>query len=323
MTCSRTLAIPTLKRDERLVGTGGAIRNVAKIDRRRRNRVYPVPRLHGYEMRRSRVIKAGNMLRALKTEDRGDVSGLNPGRSETIVAGVTVLETIMMTLKARSMVVSGQGLREGVIRATLGELPPTELTTALPDPRAVRRASVRALAARFSSVDDWAGQRRAWAALDLIERAEGVVGDNLQELIGYAATMIEAGAAIDFYNREEVAAEIAMTTDLAGFSHLMIAELAALLLLVENPRFDVHRFAPLLSVDERGQLDLAAAALAFGFELHRRIPPAVVSSVQTSVSKKAVTVEVPVNIGTLPQPIVDRVERTFGRQLRVRSRDVD
>lgn len=310
-------SIPTLTRGEQLVGTGGAIRNVAKIDRRRRRRLYPVPRLHGYEMRRGRVSKVTALLRTMRASERGSIPGLNPSRSETIVAGATVLETAMHTLKARSLVVSGQGLREGVVRGMLSELPPTELATALPDPHAVRQASVRALAGRFASSDLEAGQRRSWVALELIESADAEMSSNLRELIGYAATMIDAGAAIDFYNRERVAADIVMTTDLAGFSHLMIAELAALLLLVERANFDVHRFAPLLSEDERGHLDRAAAALALAFELHRRIPPAAISHVRIEVSKKRIALGVPRGIGTLPESLVRRLEGAFDRQLEV------
>ncbi|MDA0353196.1 MAG: Ppx/GppA phosphatase family protein [Chloroflexi bacterium] len=316
----RDSAIPTLRRDERLIGTGGAIRNVAKIDRRRRSRVYPVPRLHGYEIRRSRVAKVGALLRGLRAADRGAVSGLNPGRAETIVAGVTVLETIMSTLKARSLVVSGQGLREGVMRATLGELPPPELESALPDPLTIRAASMRALTGRFAGLDLAAGERRARAALTLLERAGDPVGGNLRELIGYAAVMVDAGAAIDFYNREQVAAGIVITTDLAGFSHLMIAELAALLRLLEEPTFDVHRFAPLLSADERGQLDLAAAALALAFELHRRLPAAAFAMLEATVTKKEIRLSVPSSIGHLPDAVIARVEGAFGRSLAVEVR---
>ena len=311
--------IPRLKRNERLIGTGGAIRNVAKIDRRRRRRVYPVPRLHGYEMRRGRVAKVGALLRSMAAEERGSIAGLNPGRAETIVAGATVLEAAMQTLNARSLVVSGQGLREGVIRGMLGELPPSELRSTLPEPQAVRAASVQALAARFARADAAASQRRTWTAIELVNRSGVDLGPNLPELIGYAATVIDAGAAIDFYNRERVAADIVMATDLAGFSHLMIAELAALLLLVERPGFDVHRFAPLLSADEREHLDVAAAALALAFELDRRMPPGATQGLEARFRKKAITLRVPSGIGTLPEPVVSRVEQAFGRRVEVEA----
>ena len=287
----RGVNVPRLKRDELLVGTSGAIRNLAKIDRRRRRRPYPVPRLHGYEIRRGRVSKVSELLRSLTAENRRPIPGLNPGRAETVVAGAIVLETVMSELKARLLVVSGQGLREGVIRATLGELPPPELTTALPAPRNVRQASMRTLATRFARLEPAEAQRRTWTALGLIERAGAPVGDDMRELIGYAATMVRAGAAIDFYNREKVAADIVTTTDLAGFSHVMIAELASLLRLIEQPQFDVHRFAPLLSDDERGHLDIAATSLALAFELHRRIPLAALNDVHIAVTKKAITLD--------------------------------
>jgi exopolyphosphatase/guanosine-5'-triphosphate,3'-diphosphate pyrophosphatase len=315
--------VPRLGRRERLVGTGGAIRNVAKVDRRRRRRVYPVPRLHGYEMRRGRVEKVANLLRSMPASERGGIPGLNPSRAETIVAGATLLETVMATLKTRVMVVSGQGLREGVVRATLGELPPAELAGGLPDPRSVRRASIRAVAGRFTQIDEGAAQRRGWAALELLDRTESTVSAQLRELIGYTATMVDVGTAIDFYNRESVAAQIVMETDLAGFSHLMIAEFASLLQLLEDPRFDVHRFAPLLSADERGGLDLAATALTLAFELHRRIPPHAVGLVATSATEETITIEVPGSIGRLPAPLVERVERTFKRKLQVVRRRED
>jgi len=313
-------SIPTLRRSDRLVGTGGAIRNVAKVDRRNRRRLYPVPRLHGYEMGPGRVRKVGDLVRSRSASDRAALAGLNPSRAETIVAGVTVLETVMDVLKARRLVVSGQGLREGVVRGALGDaLPPVDPTMALPEPRAVRRASMRAAAARFASVDPAAGQRRAWTALELTELCGAEIGESLQELIEYAATMIDAGASIDFYNRERVAADLVMTMDLAGFSHLMVAELAALLLLLEDPRFDVHRFTPLLSAEERNHLDAAAAALALAFEVHRRVPAAAAIGVRFEVTRKAITLEVATAIGRLPEQVSMRVEQHFGRKLQVRT----
>lgn len=317
----REANVPRLGRGERLVGTGGAIRNVAKIDRRRRRRTYPVPRLHGYEVRRGRIAKVANLLRSLSSSERSGIPGLNPGRVETIVAGVTVLETVMSLTDAGTLIVSGQGLREGVVRGALGEaLPPADLMTTLPDPRRVRDASMRALAARFAHLDGGAAQRQTWTALELAACAGLAVGEDVEELIGYAATMVGVGAAIDFYNRERVAAGIVTTTDLSGFSHLMIAELAALLHLIDDATFDVHRFAPLVSRDERDHLDVAAAALSLSLELHRRVAPAAIEGIEITASNKAINLDMPVRVGALPAPLIERVEGVFGRRLRVRVR---
>lgn len=315
----RDAEVPALRRRERLIGTGGSIRNVAKVDRRRRRRSYPVPRLHGYEVRRGRLAKVGELLSSLDARRRRDVPGLNPSRAETIVAGITVLQAIMSAVKARTLLVSGQGLREGVLRGALSQLPPSAPASRLPDPGAVRRASIRSLAARFARMDDGASLRRSHTALELLAGLEASVGESLEELIEYAPVVVQAGAAIDFYNRERVAADIVTNTDLAGFSHLMVAEFAALVRLIEEPRFDVHRFAPLLSEDERERLDLAATALALSFELHRRIPPAAVPDVRSTVSNKYVTLEVLGSIGPLPESLLERVERDFGRRVRVRT----
>jgi hypothetical protein len=99
----------------------------------------------------------------------------------------------------------------------------------------------------------------------------------------------------------------------------MVAELAALLLLLEDPRFDVHRFTPLLSAEERNHLDAAAAALALAFEVHRRVPAAAAIGVRFEVTRKAITLEVPTAIGRLPEQVSMRVEQHFGRKLQVRT----
>ena len=95
-----------------LVGTGGTIRNLAKIDRRRRS--YTFSRLHGYKLTGNRLAA---IVRDLRSKDRGkrrNVPGLNPARIDSIVGGAVVLHSIVRALGARSIIISGDGLREGL-----------------------------------------------------------------------------------------------------------------------------------------------------------------------------------------------------------------
>src|SRR5438105_4636399 len=79
--------VSPLLADERLIGTGGTVRNLAKVDRRTRGD-YPISLLHGYTIDRRRLDDAGTLLASQAASERGRVPGLNGDRSDSIVAGV-------------------------------------------------------------------------------------------------------------------------------------------------------------------------------------------------------------------------------------------
>src|SRR5438093_10877789 len=83
--------VPPLKADERLIGTGGTIRNLAKIDRSAR--AYPIPRLDGYVLGRKRVQDLVSVLSGRRLSRRQVMAGLNADRADSIVGGAVVAVT--------------------------------------------------------------------------------------------------------------------------------------------------------------------------------------------------------------------------------------
>src|SRR5207247_1382702 len=61
--------VEPLEKGEELVGTGGTLRNLAKIDRRSRAD-YPISRLHGYELGRRRVKEITGLLAERRQKKR-------------------------------------------------------------------------------------------------------------------------------------------------------------------------------------------------------------------------------------------------------------
>ena len=102
--------ISSLQADERLVVTGGTVRNLAKVDRRLRGE-YPISRLHGYILDRRRLDDAGLLLARELAGDRARVPGLNSDRSDSIVGGALVIQAVMDRLLASELTVAGYGLR--------------------------------------------------------------------------------------------------------------------------------------------------------------------------------------------------------------------
>ena len=135
--------VPPLRPGEQLVGTGGTLRNLAKIDRARRT--YPITRLHGYQPNRADLDVAVDTLAARPMTRRRRVTGLSDERADSIVGGALCAQVLLDTLSADHLVLSGRGLREGVALERLG----LQVRSA-PE---VRRSSVEALARRFATWD--------------------------------------------------------------------------------------------------------------------------------------------------------------------------
>ncbi|GIQ69852.1 Ppx/GppA family phosphatase [Xylanibacillus composti] len=95
-----------------LIGLGGTIRNICKIDQKQRK--YSLAKTHQYEMDAPTVAAMLTQLSSLSYEQRKKVEGLSKDRVDLIVPGLTILHTIFEQIHASHYVVCGAGLRNGV-----------------------------------------------------------------------------------------------------------------------------------------------------------------------------------------------------------------
>lgn len=305
----RKAGVPALRADEHLVGTGGTIRNLAKMDRRRR--AYPVPRLHGYVLARESVEELAAVLASQRRSKRRAIPGLNADRVDSIVGGALTVQTVMEAIEAAQMVVAGQGLREGLaLGISIHGLRP---------PRVVRQASVIALASRFATWDARAAARRAGLAFRLMEALEPRATPELRELLGYAAMTLDIGQSVDHFKRYEHAAMILMATDLAGFSHRQIARLSAIVVQAGNGPVAWGSYRPLLRAEDQGPIARASVILALADEIGRRWsahePPALRCERRGGV----IVLTAPPLGAWLPRRLSDQFEGAFGRPLVVEA----
>src|SRR5437879_1999114 len=153
--------VSPLLADERLIGTGGTVRNLAKVDRRMRGD-YPISRLHGYTIDRRRLDDAGALLASQAANERGRVPGLNGDRSDSIVGGALVVQAVMDRLLAADFTVAGYGLREGIaLRSVTDEAARVDQ---------VQQAAVSALGEQFGAHDPQRAKKRAAVTRKLLDR---------------------------------------------------------------------------------------------------------------------------------------------------------
>ncbi len=297
--------VPPLGTEERLVGTGGTIRNLAKIDREAGD--YPIPRIHGYVLARKRVGDIAERVASRARSRRRLVRGLNPDRADSIVGGALATLVSMEAMEADDLIVSGQGLREGALYSLLGMvLPPVEQ---------VRAASIAALASRFASWDQGRARRRTAIALVLLEALEPQAGQRVRERIEQAATILDIGRSIDYYSRHAHAADILTESDLSGFSHRKLALLAAVVREAGEDGSVVRLYRPLLDAADRPAVSRAASILAMADEIEHRMPPQSELPVRCVVKKREVRLAAPIYDPYRQEALGRQFRRAFGKPL--------
>jgi exopolyphosphatase / guanosine-5'-triphosphate,3'-diphosphate pyrophosphatase len=300
----REAAIPSLADDEALVGIGGTIRNLAKMDLRHRE--YPLPLLHGYALGSTRVGEITADLASRRMARRARIAGLNPDRADTIVGGALIVEGIVDHVGAAEVVVSSRGLREGLALDRFGgEIPPAWW---------VRTISIATLASRFTTWSAAAGSRRAQLAATLHEATDPDSPDDVREMLGHAATVLDVGRAIDYYDRFEHAAMIVTAADLGGFFHADLGLLTAILRQADDD-IRLGRYGRLVDARRRTAVLRAATALALADELNRRMQPGVPATLSCTFRPRGFELVAPVPAGWRPRGVAARFRQVFGRPL--------
>jgi exopolyphosphatase/guanosine-5'-triphosphate,3'-diphosphate pyrophosphatase len=306
----RDAGIGSLADDEHLVGTGGTTRNLARMDQRAR--AYPIDRLHGYVLARRRVDDLVRLLASRPLARRRRIRGLNADRADSVVGGAIAVQCLMEALGAPDVVVSGQGLREGVVHAALGE--------GLPPPDEVREESVTALAARFARWDANRAELRRKIAQHLVDTIEPDAGQKLRDRLDHAATLLDVGRSIDYYERYAHAADIVLTSDLAGFSHRKLALLAAVLRKAGDEGFDIRAYRPLVTSADRVPVARAAAILELADEIEHRTSHGTVPAVRCEVRRRAeVLLTAPIFDPYRQSVLAGRMRRAFGKRLVIQA----
>ncbi|MEP6973685.1 MAG: Ppx/GppA phosphatase family protein [Actinomycetota bacterium] len=300
--------IGRLKQGEDLVGIGGTVRNLAKIDMHRTE--HPLHLLHGYELPAARLETILGDLAGRTMKRRAQTSGLNPDRADSVIGGSVVLLEIMAGLGVDQIVVSSRGVREGL--ALGGD------DAAVPPSRWVRTISIATLSARFATWDARSAERRTTLAIRLHESLDPEAGNAVREMLVHASTVLDIGRAIDYYDRFEHAAMIVTAADLGGFTHETLGILSAILRQADDD-IRLGSYRRLIADDDRPAVLRAATVLALADELKRRISSSVPAVISCTWHPAAFVVEGPLPSGWRPRAVAERFRQVFGRPLHVMS----
>lgn len=311
--------IPRLDKRGCLVGSGGSMRLLAKLDRRRT--LHPVPKMHGYSISAEGLSILLEMLASVPRNERQRIPGMNPDRTHSIVGGVVIAHSLLVHTGATEFVVSGQGLREGLARHP-GPIEKNK-AIALPKRSRVRADGLSDLLRRFAPRFSGRGPRRATIAGHIA----GAIWDGrhttLTSSLRCSALLLDVGSSIDFYNRYDRAAALVTRSDLPGFTHRECAQIASILLAAGDEAL-VEPFleSTALTPTDKRFLGQAATILLATDEIERRLAPeipaeCVTISQEASGAEAAFTIVTPAWACASAPQLYERWNREFNQPLRI------
>jgi len=301
--------LPRLKSNQVLVGVGGTIRNLAKVDARLLE--FPIARVHGYRLSRDRLGKLVHLLCSKPIRSAKPLAGLSREREESIVGGALAIEAIADAVGGHDIVVSGHGVREGLGHSLARE--------ELPSAETVRDAAVASLAARFNTCDpEWA-KRRPEIAAKLQHALQPRAHPEIKTAVEQAAILVDIGRSVDFFDRYAHAAAMVMNTELDGFSHSQIVLLSTIIARARDEDADLHLVAPFLRGIEHAEIKRAAILLRLADDMVQRLPRKGPVAFECRVGRRDAHIVGHGLEGWTPHGIASRFEREFERRLIVRA----
>jgi exopolyphosphatase/guanosine-5'-triphosphate,3'-diphosphate pyrophosphatase len=245
-----------------LAGMGGTIRTLAEMDMKAND--YPLDRVHGYCLTRSRLEAMIDALRGMTQRQREALPGLNRDRADLILPGAMILYTLMRLGKFDAITVSGQGLREGLFyeHFLVG-------TGSLFDD--MRNFSIQNLARIYNYEVNHVHKVRE-LSLSLFDQLRPLHGYGAweRELLEHSALIHDIGVAVGYYDHHKHGAYLVLNAALQGFTHREIIFLASLVRYHRKGDVQVDEFRPLLELGDPERIAKLASLLRLAENLERR-----------------------------------------------------
>jgi len=195
-----------------VLGLGGIIRTIGKIDK---NRVqFPVLTLHNYQITDEEVNLVYDKVVGSTFEELRAMAGIGKSRADLMAGGIMPIKCAMELLGSRKLIISGNGLRDGLffrreLLAPAGELVPDVLEHSL-DNLMKRYGVNRRHASHVNTL-----------TLSMFDQLQGIHGFSEQhrKVLHAAALLHDIGMHIDYFNHHYHGFYLVMNADLNGLTN--------------------------------------------------------------------------------------------------------
>ena len=265
----------------RVVGLGGTIRNLAKIEAARRK--FPLQNIGGFGLSATALDETIEELCELPLEKRRDIAGLSRDRADIILPGALVIRAILERLDRDELTISGAGLREGLFFEEFWRDLPTPVA---PDLRAFSVLNL----ARFFDYQAAHASHVQFLSLRLFDQLQTLhnYGALERQWLAAAATLHDIGTAIRYNDHHKHSQMLIISNGLPGFSPRETAIIALLTRYHRKGTPDAGEFESLLNPGDDQRLLVLSAILRLAEYLERG-RSGIVRDVQARWDKKQLT----------------------------------
>lgn len=196
----------------RIICSGGTFTSLAAIHLARSG-MESAKTVHGTVIPRVDLEHLVDLLYNMSPEERQTVPGLNPARSDIIVAGLAVAAEVAARVEARELVVSSYGIREGLL------LDSAQVVPIPADPGEARDRSVRELAERshFEAPHSKHVQKLALQLFDSLGQRIGCAPED-RGLLADAALLHDIGYHISYEKHNKHSYHLIEHAELLGMT---------------------------------------------------------------------------------------------------------
>jgi exopolyphosphatase / guanosine-5'-triphosphate,3'-diphosphate pyrophosphatase len=262
-----------------LIGLGGTIRNLAKIEAARR--ASPLQSINGFVLSRASLDETIALLRDLPLAQRRRIAGLVRDRADIILPGALVIRAIMERLGIDSLTISESGLREGLFFEQFCSNLPYPV---LPHLREFGVLNI----ARFYGFHETHARHVRYLATRLFEELSPLhgYGNSEKELLGAAALLHDIGTAIRYNDHHKHSQTLIASSGLAGYAPREVALIALLARFHRKGTPLTNEYAALLEAGDETRLFKLASLLRLAEYLERG-RSSLVRDVQAQWDKKS------------------------------------
>lgn len=203
--------LPAAPARARVFVVGGTARALARVSMELTE--YPLRAVHGYPLRGKDLKGLSSVLRPMPVARRREVPGIDRTRADVVVAGVATLRKVAERFGDADLIVSAQGIRDGLAYEAAGIAPPRTVDQLLD-----RAAVVETRSFTFSLAHGQEVERIATDLFDAVQRRFDW-GPEERVAVRAAALFHDVGTAIDTWRHALHSAYILRHTPLLGLTH--------------------------------------------------------------------------------------------------------
>ncbi|AHM56714.1 guanosine-5'-triphosphate,3'-diphosphate pyrophosphatase GppA [Peptoclostridium acidaminophilum DSM 3953] len=232
-----------LKKNIPLIGVGGTIRNIGKIDKKSKD--YPLDMAHYYIMDPSSVCSVYEQTKDRTLEQRIKIKGLSKDRADIFFGACAVVWHILEYCRIDRLVVSGSGLREGLVYDYIG--------SSYSPVGNMLDFSLNNIISQFNINRVHAYQVYKLAS-SMYVQLEELFGSSreCEKILKTAALLHDSGISINFYSHDSHAFYMILNSGINGLTHREILMSAYAASLHRNTKLKLKwkQYSQILSEDD-------------------------------------------------------------------------